>query len=157
MTLVLYWFPTSKEEWLSEVIEKYEKKINFYFPFKIEPLKPKKLSREEAHIKIKHEEKVVLDKIKPTDFVIAFDEAGKLAADSVKFSQQLVRAIESSKKRVVFIIGGAFGLGGEVKKRSDLTLSLSSLTFSHQIVLAVALEQLYRSLTIYKNHPYHNL
>ena len=68
----------------------------------------------------------------------------------------MVRALESSKQRVVFLIGGAFGIGDKVKARANLKINLSNLTMSHQMALAMCLEQIYRAFTIWKNHPYHN-
>ena len=156
MKLTLYWFPTSKEAWFNEVIANYEKKISFYQPFVVEALKVKKAGREAAEQKRDFEEKLLLTKIKPTDYVVVFDEKAGIPKCSLEFSKNLVTALESSKQRLVFIIGGAFGLGSEVKDRANLQLSFSYLTLSHQVALTVALEQIYRGLTIWKGHPYHN-
>ncbi|MCB0390444.1 MAG: 23S rRNA (pseudouridine(1915)-N(3))-methyltransferase RlmH [Bdellovibrionales bacterium] len=156
MKIYLYWFPSSKENWLKEFIETYEKKISFYQTFQVEALRVKKAGRESSEIKKEHEEKILLSKIRDSDYVIVFDEKGYSCKDSIEFSQKLVHALESSKQRIVFIIGGAFGLGDKVIERSDMRLSFSKLTYSHQVAMVVGLEQIFRSFTIYKGHPYHN-
>lgn len=156
MNLVLYWFPTSKEKWLDEVVLNYSKKISSYSEFQVIPLKPKKMGRDSSSIKIKHEEEVFLNKISDSDYLIIFDEKGTKTKSSIEFSECLVRALESSKQRVIFLIGGAFGIGDKVRERANLRISLSNLTMSHQIAMTVCLEQIYRAFTIWKNQPYHN-
>ncbi|MCB0356300.1 MAG: 23S rRNA (pseudouridine(1915)-N(3))-methyltransferase RlmH [Bdellovibrionales bacterium] len=156
MKAKLFWFPSTRESWLEQFIAIFDKKINFYLSFEIEALKVKKLGRESAEYKVQHEEKLLLSKINSSDFVILFDEKSATVKNSYDFSNKLVKALESSKQRVVFVIGGAFGLGEEVKKRANLRISLSNLTLSHQVATVIVLEQIFRALTIWKNHPYHN-
>ncbi len=156
MKAVLYCILTGKEDWVETAVEKYKKRLSFYIPFEVIPIKPVKLKREEAQYKKTQEEQSFLDKFKDNDYVVVFDERGHLVEDSNNFSAKLVKALESSKKRVVFVIGGAYGIGDRLKERADVVLSLSKLTLSHQVALVVALEQIYRGFTIWKNHPYHN-
>ena len=85
-----------------------------------------------------------------------FDEAAKASKNSIHFAQQIQKATELNKQKIVFLIGGAFGLSDEIKNRADLKLSLSPLTMNHHVAYAMSLEQLYRSFTIINDIPYHN-
>jgi 23S rRNA (pseudouridine1915-N3)-methyltransferase len=89
------------------------------------------------------------------DYVILLDEKGE-EFSTIGFSEKLKRIFMLPKKRVVFIIGGPFGFSGEVYKRADLRLSLSRMTFSHQLVRLLFAEQLYRILSVIKGDPYHH-
>jgi 23S rRNA (pseudouridine1915-N3)-methyltransferase len=104
--------------------------------------------------KIKEAEKI-LKFLKNDDFLVALDENGK-EFSTLEFSSWLEKALALSKKRVVFVIGGAWGLSDEVLQKADLRLSLSRLTFSHQVVRLLFLEQLYRVFTVIKGEPYHH-
>lgn len=152
----MFWFPTSKETWLDSVIENYHKKINFYVPFEVQDLKTKKIARENSLAKRKYEEEMFFNKINDSDFLVIFDEKGRLPKSSEDFSKELVRSLESSKQRVIFLIGGAYGIGEAIKQRANLKLSLSHLTMAHPVAMTMALEQIFRAFTIWKNHPYHN-
>ena len=92
---------------------------------------------------------------KTRDFVIILDEKGK-ELNTKELSEQLARIFMLPKKRVVFIIGGPWGFSEEVYSRADMKLSLSKLTFSHQLVRLLFAEQLYRVLTVIKGDPYHH-
>ena len=89
------------------------------------------------------------------DYVIVLDEKGR-EFTTAGFSEQLMKIFMLSKKRVVFVIGGPWGFSEEVYKRADLRMSLSKLTFSHQLVRLLFAEQLYRALTVIKGDPYHH-
>jgi 23S rRNA (pseudouridine1915-N3)-methyltransferase len=83
------------------------------------------------------------------------DERGK-QLDSVAFAQYMEKRFTQSSKRIVFLIGGAYGFSAEVYARANDKLSLSSMTFSHQMIRLFFCEQLYRAMTILRNEPYHN-
>jgi 23S rRNA (pseudouridine1915-N3)-methyltransferase len=89
------------------------------------------------------------------DFLIAFDENG-IDFTSKSFSIQIERIKNQSAQRICFVIGPAYGLHEEIKKRANLNLKLSNMTLNHQLAYLVALEQVYRALTISANHPYHH-
>ena len=97
----------------------------------------------------------VLEKLKSDDCLILLDENGKHYT-SVDFSKFLEQKMQASHKRIVFLIGGAFGFSEEIYQRANYQLSLSKMTFSHQMIRVFALEQIYRAMTIMKNEPYHN-
>ena len=87
--------------------------------------------------------------------IILLDENGK-ELSSLFFSKFIQHHLNSSKKEIIFIIGGAYGFSDKLLKRANEKISLSKMTFSHQMVRIIFLEQLYRSFTILKNEPYHN-
>ena len=155
MKWILYDFKSAKESWFEELQAVYLKKINHFIDFEIQHLKTNQVDRDQAAQKIKFEESVLCDKLKDDDYVVVFDENGR-SVDSVKFAEILEKAQSSGKKRGVFVIGGAFGLSPEIKKKAQITLSLSSLVMNHLVAETVVLEQIYRAYTIINRIPYHN-
>lgn len=156
MKWVLYDFKTSKEAWHEEAEKLYIKKIKPFVDFEVQHLKTIQADRDESAIKLRHEEKIILDKLTKDDFVILLDEKGK-KLDSLQFAQQIQKINQSGKKRGVLIIGGAFGVTENIKKRSDFLINLSEFTMNHLVAEVVIFEQFYRAWTITKNIPYHNL
>jgi len=90
------------------------------------------------------------------DYIVLLDEKGK-EFDTVEFARFLEKSFILRKKRLVFIIGGPWGFSDEIYKRSDVRISLSKMTFSHQLVRLLFMEQLYRALTVIKGDPYHHV
>lgn len=156
MKWVLFDFKSAKEPWFDEAEATYLKKINHFVKFEIIHLKTKTVDRDQAAIKIKFEESVMSEKLTDDDYLIVFDENGK-PCNSLEFSDIVKRAQESGKKRCVLIIGGAYGLGEEIKKRAHRKVSLSGLTMNHLVAETVTLEQFYRAQTIINRIPYHNI
>ena len=146
----------TEEKYLKEGIDMYCKKIVHYFPFEYEELpaikQTKNLSFNEQK---KREGEVILKKILPSDVVILLDERGTTYS-SVDFSDFLQQRMLQGNKQLIFIIGGAYGFSQEVYDRKNQAVSLSSMTFSHQIIRLIFLEQLYRAGSILKNEPYHH-
>lgn len=155
MKWVLVDFKTAKEEWFDQAAEQYVKKIKPFVDFEIQHLKTMRADRDEATIKIRFEEKVLFEKIKPEDFVILLDEKGKTLS-SIEFSKTISNIQQSGKKQALFVIGGAYGVSDSVKKRAQLTLKLSDFVMNHLVAEVVILEQFYRALTIIHRIPYHN-
>lgn len=156
MKFILYNLATAKEPWADEVNELYKKKISFFVPFDIQTLKTKKAAREDAAFKKNEESQLILKNLSSDDYVILFDERGSVL-NSIQFAKKIENILGSSKKRAIFIIGGAFGVSEEVQKRADLKVSLSPMVMNHLMAQAMSLEQIYRALTIIKNVPYHNI
>jgi len=156
MKWVLFDFKTAKEPWFEELSALYEKKIKPYSSFEVQHLKTTKHDRDEAELKKKFEEKVLLEKLSSDDFVVLLDEKGK-KLDSIQFAQAIQKANESGKKRGVLVIGGAFGVSEAIKKRSQLMICLSEMTMNHLVAEAMLLEQFYRAQTILNRIPYHNI
>jgi 23S rRNA (pseudouridine1915-N3)-methyltransferase len=144
------------KEYLNEGIELYEKRIKRYIEFEIKTLKGIKYNKKLSFNEIKDlEAKQILNAIDPTDFLILLDEKGQ-TYNSSEFSIFLSKKINSGLKNVICLIGGAYGFSESVYKRANELLSLSKMTFSHQIIRLIFLEQLYRAFTIIKGEPYHN-
>ena len=99
--------------------------------------------------------KELLKKIEKSDAVILLDENGKLY-NSIQFSAFLQKKMNSGLKKVVFVIGGPYGFSEQVYKKANGKISLSKMTFSHQMIRLFFIEQLYRGFTILKNEPYHH-
>ena len=97
----------------------------------------------------------ILTKLQPTDFVVLLDEKGS-DYSSVEFSNFLQKRMNSGVKNLVFVVGGAFGFSEKMYERANSKLSLSKMTFSHQLIRLIFAEQLYRAFTILRNEKYHN-
>ena len=144
----------TKSSELVGLINEYIKRINFYKKFKIivvNSLKSKKNSEKEIK---KIEGENVLKNIKKNELIFLLDENGK-SFNSRKFANFLSNKFKTNKS-IVFVVGGAYGFSNEIKQKANEIISLSEMTFSHQIIRLFFTEQVYRALTILNNHPYHN-
>jgi len=141
---------------LSSLIDDYTKRLGHYVNFSLEIIPDIKNTKNlnEAQQKEKEGE-LILKKIKTSDYVILLDEKGK-SYDSVEFSRLVQKKMNAGLKQVFFIIGGPYGFSPEIYKRANEKLSLSKMTFSHQMIRLFMVEQLYRAFTIIKNEPYHH-
>ena len=144
----------TKNHELINLISNYVKRINFFNKFQIievNSIKTKKNSENEIK---KIEGENILKKIKNNNLLFLLDEKGE-NYNSRKFADFLKMKLKESKT-IIFVIGGAFGFSKEVYAKSNGLISLSKMTFSHQIIRLFFTEQLYRAFTILNNHPYHN-
>ncbi len=142
--------------YLDEGIALYEKRLKRYCKYDREILSDIKNAKNLSKDLLKGKEgEAVLKKIQKSDFLILLDDKGK-EFTSLKFANYLEQKLLPSGRNVVFLVGGAYGFSKEVYERSDAKLSLSKMTFSHQMVRLFFLEQLYRAFTILKNEPYHH-
>ena len=144
----------TKSSELVRLINEYVKRINFYKKFKIievNSLKSKK--NYEKEIKKFEGEKILIN-IKKNELIFLLDENGK-SFNSRKFADFLSNKFKTNKS-IVFVVGGAYGFSNEIKQKSNEIISLSEMTFSHQIIRLFFTEQIYRAFTILNNHPYHN-
>ncbi len=142
--------------YLDEGITIYEKRLKRYLPFNLFILPDIKNAKNLSVAELKKKEgDLILKKLKSDDLLILLDEKGK-EMNSVDFSKFIEKQLRSSKKRLIFQLGGAYGFSPEVYKRADIKISLSKMTFSHQMIRVFFLEQLYRAMTILKGEPYHN-
>ncbi len=99
---------------------------------------------------------LILSKIKPADTLLLLDENGKTFS-SVQFSQFIEQKMIDGNKNIVFVIGGPYGFSDEVYQAAQGKISLSKMTFSHQMIRMIFIEQLYRAMTIIKGEPYHHI
>lgn len=156
MTIKLLAIGKTDNKSLQILIEDYQKRLNFYIKFNLEIIldikKAKNLTEEQQKQK---EGELILKTLNTTDVLILLDENGK-QLDSVEFSEYLQKHMNSGIKQLVFVIGGPYGFSQDVYKQAQGKLSLSKMTFSHQMVRLFIIEQLYRGFTILKNEPYHH-
>lgn len=156
MKLVLLMTGKTDEPWLREGIAGYEKRIARYTRFESIILQDVKNAGSMPPEKIKEKEgERILGALKADDYVILLDERGK-AYTTLELASFLGSTPVTTKKRVVFIIGGAWGFHESVYSKADHRLSLSKLTFSHQLVRLLFAEQLYRVLSVTAGDPYHH-
>ncbi len=156
MTIKLLAIGKTDNKQLQLLIDDYTKRLGFYIKFELEIIpdlkKVKNLSEDQQKQK---EGELILSKITATDVLILLDENGK-QYDSVQFANYLQKHMNSGIKQLVFVIGGPYGFSQDVYKTARGKVSLSKMTFSHQMVRLFMIEQLYRGFTILKNEPYHH-
>jgi 23S rRNA (pseudouridine1915-N3)-methyltransferase len=141
---------------ISELVDLYSKRIRKYSVFEIVTLPELKNTKNMPVQEQKSKEAVkIIQSLTNDDYVILLDENGK-ELRTIEFSGTLERIFFLPKKRIVFIIAGPWGFSEEVYVRADYRLSLSKMTFPHQLVRLLFLEQLYRVFTIIKGEPYHH-
>jgi len=141
---------------LHTLIETYQNRLKHYIGFELDIIPDiknvKNLSEQEQKEK---EGELILKKLATTDVLILLDEKGT-AYRSVDFSKFLQKKMNSGIKQLVLVIGGPYGFSDAVYKTSNGKISLSKMTFSHQMIRLFVVEQLYRAFTILKNEPYHH-
>lgn len=156
MEIQLVCFGKTDRSFWSDAIVEYQKRLRYYIKFSIIYIPDIKVSKKVDPIKIKMEQsKLLLQKLKTTDNVILLDEKGE-SFNSNAFSEEIKNYMIKGKKKIIFIIGGAYGFSNELYQKFPKRIALSKMTFSHQMVRLFFCEQLYRSFTIINNHPYHN-
>ena len=142
--------------WVREAVELYASRLSHYARFQVVEIPQLKNVSALSRGEIKEKEgALILGKIKPSDEVFLFDEHGRQYT-SVEFAGFLEERMVRARGDLVFAIGGAYGFAEAVHSRADGEISLSKMTFSHQMVRAIAAEQIYRAFTIIKGEPYHN-
>ncbi len=141
---------------VAALVEMYQKRINFYLKFNIITIPDvRRNAKMSAAGQSRLEGESILKQVSPQDYLALLDENG-IQHSSVEFADWLQKRMSASTRRVCFVIGGPYGFSESVRKRADASLSLSRMTFSHQIVRAIFTEQLYRAFTILNNEPYHH-
>lgn len=142
--------------WLIEGIDVYVKRLIHYTDFTFEVIPDIKNAGNMQQEQLKDlEATAVLKKVQPRDLVILLDEGGKQFS-SEQMADQLQKWMSAGSSNVVFVVGGAFGFGKELLSAAKFRISLSAMTFSHQMVRLIFVEQLYRAFTILKKEPYHH-
>jgi 23S rRNA (pseudouridine1915-N3)-methyltransferase len=141
---------------LQSLIDDYTKRLSFYIKFDLEIIPDIKNVKNLSEAQQKEKEgELILAKIGPTDQLILLDENGKTFS-SVGFSDYLQKKMNAGIKTLVFVIGGPYGFSETVYQKAQGKVSLSEMTFSHQMVRLFVIEQLYRGFTILRNEPYHH-
>lgn len=156
MTIKLLAIGKTDSKALQGLIDVYTKRLQHYVKFELELIpdlkNSKNLSEDQQKIK---EGELILKKINATDVLVLLDEEGKLLS-SIEFSSYLQKKMNSGIKQLVFLIGGPYGFSQEIYTAAAGKISLSKMTFSHQMIRLFITEQVYRAFTILKNEPYHH-
>lgn len=141
---------------LQVLIDDYSKRLSFYIKFDIEIVADLKNAKNLSENQQKDKEgELILNKLNVQDEMVLLDENGTNYS-SVTFANYLQKKMNSGIKTLVFVIGGPYGFSDEVYKKAQGKISLSQMTFSHQMVRLFVVEQIYRGFTILKNEPYHH-
>ena len=156
MKLSLFLVGETDDAELKGAFERYVGRLKHYCSFEIEVLKTpkqfKKLSQGELKVA---EGMLILERLGNQDYLVLLDEKGT-EFNSIAFSDKLQKWLNGGHKRIVFLVGGAFGFSDEVYERADFKLGLSKMTLTHQMVRLFFAEQLYRAFTILRNEKYHH-
>ena len=156
MKIALLTVGKTDRDWVKQGLDIYVSRLKHYIPFSINEIPELKNVSAMSRNQIKAKEgELILKSIKPTDDVILLDEHGK-EYSSTEFASLLQNKINYEGKDIVFVIGGAYGFSEQAYKRANSKISLSRMTFSHQMVRAIFAEQIYRAFTIMKGEPYHH-
>ncbi len=144
------------EPYVKAGIEDFTKRISKYFPVQWNVIPVPKNAGMMSEMELKKKEgEMVMDFLQKDDYLILLDEAGKMLS-SPGLAGLIQQRANESKKNLVFLIGGAFGVEEVIKNRADFKWSLSQLVFPHQLVRLILAEQVYRACTILKNEKYHH-
>ncbi len=156
MKIALVVIGKTNKSYVSDGLKVFKNRINRYLPFDIIDIPDVKNAKNKSPEQIKEEEREkILKLLKPDDYIILLDEKG---ADyhSKAFAKKIQDLSLRGIKRVIFVVGGAFGFSPQLKGQVNEKISLSKMTFSHQLIRLIFAEQLYRAFTIINNEPYHN-
>ncbi|MDC1104009.1 23S rRNA (pseudouridine(1915)-N(3))-methyltransferase RlmH [Polaribacter sp.] len=141
---------------LIALIDEYQNRLKHYIKFELEIIPDIKNVKNLSEVQQKEKEgELILSKLQNTDQLVLLDDKGN-AYSSIQFSQYLQKKMNSGIKQLVIVIGGPYGFSEAVYKKSSGKVSLSKMTFSHQMIRLFVVEQLYRGFTILKNEPYHH-
>ena len=144
------------EKYLQEGISKYENRLKHYAQYSMEVIPDVKKGKKTTMEKQKLDEgKEILSNVAKGDYLVLLDERGK-SFSSVEFSKNLEKKMVSGVSAIVYVIGGPFGFSDDVYQRANEKLSLSKMTFSHQMVRLFFVEQLYRGFSILRGEKYHH-
>ena len=156
MKIVLLQTGKTTERYIGEGVSNYSGRLQKYTSFEIITLPDlKNTGNMPVNEQKEREGARMVQYLQKDDYVIVLDENGK-EYSTVEFADRLEKILMLQKKRIIFIIGGAYGLSGEIIGKADLRLSLSKMTFSHQVVRLLFAEQLYRAFTVIRGEPYHH-
>ncbi|NJC24594.1 23S rRNA (pseudouridine(1915)-N(3))-methyltransferase RlmH [Neolewinella antarctica] len=156
MKVLVYYVGKTSEKYLCEGEAIYQKRLGHYLPISFDILRDVRNAGKLSSEALKGKEgELILGKLNNDDGLILLDEGGKRFT-SMKFARWLDRQLQMPYRRLIFVVGGAFGFSEAVYARANGKLSLSDMTFSHQMIRLFFTEQLYRSMTILRGEKYHN-
>jgi 23S rRNA (pseudouridine1915-N3)-methyltransferase len=156
MIIELWSLGKENTKMLDDGIAEYTKRINRYMNFKLISIDNGKINKNIPKEQILEKEaELIRTKLNEKDLLITLDERGKVLT-SIQFAEKLNHTMNLSPNKIVFLIGGSYGIADSIKKTAHLSMSLSALTFPHQLVRLLFTEQLYRAFSILKNEKYHH-
>ncbi len=156
MKIILLTVGKTNELSLKNVISDYQKRLKFYIPFEIEEIPELKNTKSlPEEVQRQKEGELIQKNLTDSDEVILLDDKGEQYT-SIQFASYLEKKMVSGNKRLVFVVGGPYGFSSEIYKRANGKISLSRMTFSHQMVRLIFTEQVYRAMTILRGEPYHH-
>lgn len=156
MTIKLIAIGKTDHKAILELIDEYSKRLNFYVKFELEIIPDLKNTKSLSESLQKEKEgELILKKLIPSDDLILLDERGK-SYSSVDFSNYIQKKMNAGLKQLIFVIGGPYGFSDAVYARANGKISLSKMTFSHQMIRPFFVEQIYRAFTILRGEPYHH-
>lgn len=156
MKIILSVVGKTSTGYLKNGIDEYVSRLTHYIPFEIVYLNDAKNTRKLSESQQKNAEgKSILDFVEKSDYVVLLDEHGK-EFTSMQFSTYIEKRSLSGIKRLVFVVGGPYGFSEDVYNRASEKISLSKMTFSHEMIRLIFTEQLYRAMTIINHEPYHH-
>ena len=156
MKAILLSVGKTDDDFYAQAIDVFKKRLGFYIPFDMEFVPDLKNTKNLSEKEQKNlEGEGILNRIQPGDYVVLLDDKGKQYS-STEFARFMEKKSHSVPKRLVFVVGGPYGFSDAVYARANEKLSLSKMTFTHQMVRLVFVEQLYRAMTILNNEPYHH-
>ena len=156
MKTVLLVVGKTQSKVIGGLVDEYVERVGHYMPFEVEVIPDVANTKSMSEVVQKEKEgDAILARIKPGDRVVLLDEKGR-EYRSVEFADYIQSCMTAAPRRLVFAIGGPYGFAQSVYARADHKVSLSKMTFSHQMIRLVFTEQLYRAMTILRGEPYHH-
>lgn len=156
MKITLLLIGKTNDDYLKKGIGIYQDRLKNYITFELKTIPELKKTKSLSELQQKEQEgQLILELLKPQDTVLLLDEHGE-EYSSVNFSAFLQKKMLSGIKNLIFVIGGPYGFSDKVYQRANGKISLSKMTFSHQMIRLIFIEQLYRAFTILKGEPYHH-
>lgn len=156
MKMTLLTVGKTDKDWVRQGLDIYVSRLKHYVPFSVVEIPELKNVSAMTKAQIKEKEgELILKNVRPSDEVVLMDERGRQYT-SIELAKVLQDKMTYSGKDLVFVIGGAYGFSDAIYKRAESKISLSKMTFSHQMVRAIFAEQIYRAFTIMRGEPYHH-
>lgn len=156
MEIILLTVGKTSSSYIISGIEDYSRRLKHYVPFKLMSIPdPRNVKNLTSSQRKDAEGTLLLQNLESSDLCILLDERGK-EYTSIEFATFLEKSMASGKKRIVFVVGGPYGFSEAVYRRCDSKISLSRMTFNHEMVRLFFTEQIYRAMTILRNEPYHH-
>lgn len=156
MKIVLLAIGKTDAKYFIEAIGEYQKRLEHYIPYEMQIIPDLKNTKSLTIDQQKEKEgELILKALQPGDYLVLLDERGK-EYSSMQFASYIEKKTHTVNKRLVFVIGGPYGFSQSIYDKASEKLTLSRMTFSHQMIRLIFVEQLYRAMTILNNEPYHH-